>query len=91
MLLPARPQALDEKFYEALSRALGTAQAETTESGSKSITIDNWKAACEEMGLLDKARPHSYRTMFSKHKVRLIALEWILVSGDFVTAIRPGQ
>jgi hypothetical protein len=89
MAKPARPAPLDQKFHEALIRALTSAQAETSDTGHKTTTINNWLAACEEMGLLDKTgKPDAYRALVSRHKLRLIALEWITISGDIIASIR---
>lgn len=86
---PQKPAPLDSKFHNALIRALGSEQAEATaETGRQSTTIKNWQAACEEMGLLDKDKPGSAKVLFYRHKRNLIALEWIIISGDLVSSIR---
>jgi hypothetical protein len=40
-------------------------------------TIEHWRAECFKLGLLDKDKGHSARTLFSKSKLALIAANWI--------------
>jgi hypothetical protein len=75
-LAPAKPKAkiapLDAKFLDALVNA-------TTNSDAKifncpTATIEEWRAECIKIGLIDKDnKPVSARSLFSRHRRNLIA------------------
>jgi hypothetical protein len=66
------PSPLGMKFFDALVNA-------TTDSDAKKMfncptaTIEEWRAECIKIGLLDKDKPKSASALFSKHKRELIA------------------
>jgi hypothetical protein len=67
---------LAQKFHLALVNA-------TIGSDGKKMfnlptaTIDEWRAECVKIGLLDNEKPVSARTLFNKYKRELIAANWI--------------
>jgi hypothetical protein len=64
------------KFYEAL--CLATAASGREVNGSPAATMEEWRAQCEGMGLIDaQARPDSARTLLNRHRLRLISANWI--------------
>jgi hypothetical protein len=72
----AKVSPLGKKFYDALVNA-------TTDSDAKKMfncpaaTIEEWRAECFKLGLIDKDnKPDSARTLFSKNKRELIAANW---------------
>jgi hypothetical protein len=87
------PTPLDLKFYEALAEALASPQAEALEISAwrKAITLDNWRTSCAHLGVIDKEKPASFRSMFSRYRARLIDFEWIAIRGPIVWSIKEGS
>jgi hypothetical protein len=56
---------LTNKFHVALKRL------------NWPTTIEEWRAECFKIGLLDNDKPDSARTLFNRHKRDLIAANWI--------------
>jgi hypothetical protein len=68
---------LAKKFYDALVNAT-IGNGTPKQFNRPTTTIDEWRAECIKLGLLDKDnKPDSARTLFSKHKRDLIAANWI--------------
>ena len=66
-----RVSPLGLKFLDALTEAL----IDTGEqrNGRRSTTIEAWRTACVNRGLLDNSKEHSARTLLAKHRRELIA------------------
>jgi hypothetical protein len=67
---------LTMKFSDALINATidnGAAKM----FGCPTATIEDWRAECIKIGLLEKDKPDSARSLFSKSKRELIAANWI--------------
>jgi hypothetical protein len=45
-------------------------------------SLDEWRAQCLAWGLLDLSKAHSARTLFARHKLKLIAANWIACSPE---------
>jgi hypothetical protein len=61
-----------QKFFECLQ------EIATTNGIGKYASIENWRRNCIVRGLIDpQAKAHSARTLFSRHKSKLISLNWI--------------
>jgi hypothetical protein len=67
------PQTM--KFFDALVNA--TIGNSAGMFNCPTATIEEWRAECFKIGLLDRDKLHSARTLFSKHKLALIAANWI--------------
>jgi hypothetical protein len=67
---------LTKKFCDALGNATIDTSA-TKMFNCPTASIEEWRAECFKIGLLDGVKRHSARTLFSKHKRDLIAANWI--------------
>jgi hypothetical protein len=68
--------ALAEKFFNALANAtIGSTAAKMF--SRPTATIEEWRTECFKLGLLDRDKDHSARTLFARHKRELIAANWI--------------
>jgi AAA domain len=72
----AKVSPLARKFHNALANATIGSLA-TKMFSCPTATIEEWRGECIKIGLLDKDRDHSARTLFSKYKRELIAANWI--------------
>ena len=67
---------LTRKFFEALCAA--AAGSREVQTGSyPTASLDEWRAQCTAVGLLDQGKADSARSLFSRHKRKLIAENWI--------------
>lgn len=57
-------------------------------AGRPSVTEDEWQRELIRLRLLDAAKNHSMRALFSKHSRELIAAEWIACNNHIVWAIK---
>jgi hypothetical protein len=65
------------KFFNALVNATIGSNAKKM-FGCPTATIEEWRAECFRVGLIDKdEKPDSARTLFNRHKRELIAANWI--------------
>jgi hypothetical protein len=65
------PSPLGRKFLEALRDAF-TPDTAVTFQGWRAVDESAWEAECRTRGILDAAKPHSARTLFSKYRRELI-------------------
>jgi RecA-family ATPase len=79
----ASPTAM--KFHSALLDALAAAgQARTQSSGRISVTMDQWRAECHRLGLIDPKSPDNrQRASFSKYRLELLGADKVACNGDF--------
>lgn len=82
-----RPGSIDAKFLETLQEVLAGKEA-TTFQGQRAAKIDIWRNACTRCGLLDAEKPISSRTLFNRHKGRLIAAN-LVACHDNLVWVRP--
>jgi hypothetical protein len=75
---PGHISPLARKFYEALCDAIS--DDDTKMHGRPAATQVAWKATCVKMGLLDKDKPDSARSIFSRHRLELIAANHVACS-----------
>jgi hypothetical protein len=67
---------LAEKFFDALANAtIGSTAAKMF--SRPTATIEEWRAECFKIGLLDRDKDDSARSLFSKYKRELIAANWL--------------
>jgi hypothetical protein len=78
---------LGAKFLQALQNALAGGETTTFQSW-KAVTMDQWRAECRILGLVDKDKGHSERTLMSKYKLELIGRNLIACNNDLVWIIR---
>ena len=45
--------------------------------GWPSASLEKWRAQCFAMGLIEQDKAHTARTLFARHKLRLITANWI--------------
>ena len=70
------------KFLDALQNALASPEAQT-QHGRKAATLDQWRAECTRLGLIDPdKKPGSARTLLSRHRTALIAANRIACEGE---------
>lgn len=75
------------KFHAALLDACVAAGKPRTESANRpSVTIDEWKAECVRLGLIDRGKDQA---SFRKYRLQLVAAEWVAVNGDFAWSTAP--
>jgi RecA-family ATPase len=79
----ASPAAL--KFYAALLDALAAAgQVRNQSAGRVSVTMDQWKAECHRLGLIDPNAPDNrQRASFSKYRLELLSADRVACNGEF--------
>jgi hypothetical protein len=75
----ASPLAL--KFLDALQNVL--AGGGEFRNGQRCAVLDQWKAECIRLGLLDAGKPHSARTLFGKQRRDLVAANHIACEGEW--------
>jgi hypothetical protein len=73
----AKVSPLAKKFFGALANATIGGDAANRMYGCPTATIEEWRAECIKVGLLDQDKDHSARTLFSKYKRQLIAANWL--------------
>ncbi len=73
---------LTRKFYEALLTATATSNVTRIGSAYPTASIEEWRAQCIARGLLDPSKADSKRALFSHHKLKLIAANWIACSAE---------
>jgi hypothetical protein len=82
--------AVTLKFYEAL--CLATAASDRQVNGCPAATVEEWKAQCEGMGLIDtQAKPHAARTLLSRHRVLLVSANWIACNDTMAWTLAPNR
>jgi hypothetical protein len=69
----------DAQVYEALCTAAASSRVAPTGS-YPAASLDEWRTQCLAWGLLDPAKAHSGRTLFSRHRLKLIAANWVACS-----------
>jgi hypothetical protein len=74
-----KPSPLGQKFLNALRNALAGDDAAMS-GGFRRVHQDAWKRECFALGILDRDKEHSARTLFPKHKRELIACNQIACS-----------
>ena len=78
------------KFYDAL--CLATAASGRQFNGCPAATMEEWKAQCAGMGLIDPlARPDSARTLLSRHRVALIGANWVACNDTTAWTLAPNS
>jgi hypothetical protein len=74
-------ESLTRKFYEALIAAIASSGAPQT-GPYPDASLDEWRTQCTAWGLLDPGKANSARALFSRHRLRLIAANWVACSED---------
>jgi hypothetical protein len=77
------PSPLGQKFLLALQNVFAGGETVPFETW-KAVLIDRWRVECERMGLLDKDKAHSARSIFSKYRRELIERNHIACHDDLV-------
>jgi hypothetical protein len=70
------------KFFEALQVAAAASKVGSI-NGCPTASIEEWRLACVNLGLLDKEKTAGSRSRFSRHKLTLIAKNWIRSNTEF--------
>ncbi len=79
-------ESLTRKFYEALVAAAANSHVPLTGS-FPTASLEEWRAQCLAWGLLDRGKADSARSLFSRHKLRLIATNWIACSTELARVL----
>jgi hypothetical protein len=74
-----RPSPLGQKFLDALKNELAGDNA-TTSAGIRRVNQEAWRLECLALGLLDRDKKDSSRTLFAKYRRELIACNQIACS-----------
>jgi hypothetical protein len=79
---PGHVPPVTMKFYTALQNVLAGDQAQPFH-GRRAATSKAWQDECALLGLIDReAKPHSARTLFSRHRLALVAVNLVACQGD---------
>jgi hypothetical protein len=92
LVKPQKVPPLIEKFYDNLIDlfAGGAGKRDLPFRGAPpAVTLNAWRDYLVHKGLLDREKPNSVRSLFSKAKSELITADWIRIEGDYVWSIRP--
>jgi hypothetical protein len=82
--------AVTLKFYEAL--CLATAASGRQVNGCPAATMDEWKAQCAGIGLIDpQARPDQARALLSRHRLALIGANWVACNDTTAWTLAPNS
>lgn len=80
-----QPSPLARKFFDALSDALSVVGQLRKQSANRpSVTEEEWKGEARRLGLLDKDKPDSERSLWSQYRRELLGCSWIAYNGGFV-------
>ena len=80
------PSPTGQKFLKALENVLA-GEVTTKFQTWKAVTMDQWLAECRTLGLLNKDKPDSERSLLSKYRRELIACDRIACNNDLVWII----
>lgn len=80
-------EGLTLKFYQALLAAADSSAVAPTGS-YPTASLDEWRAQCLACGLLDPSKAHSARTLFARHKLKLIAANWVACNEELAWVLR---
>ena len=78
-------QPMAQKFLDLLTESIANNNLKL--DGYPATDLDGWRIHCIKRGLLDKDKPDSARTLFSKYRRELLAAERILVDGEMVRVV----
>lgn len=78
-------QPLTLKFLDLLNEAIASNNLKL--DGFPATTLEAWRLLCLKRGLLDKGKPDSSRSLFSKNKVNLVVGKRIVVDGELVRLV----
>jgi hypothetical protein len=78
---PKPPSPKAQAFYAALVNAL--AHGGTKRDGQPSVVMEEWRAECRRMGLLD-GTDNTARALFSKYRMELVSGGWVACNGEVV-------
>jgi hypothetical protein len=71
-----------EKFLMALCNVIGSDSAVKLSRNRKAAKLDDWKAECVYLSLIDDVKSNKGRALFSKHKLDLITHNRIACQGQ---------
>jgi hypothetical protein len=79
---PAKISPMALKFLDALTNVIASDQAVPMSGGRKAARRAHWEDECIHLGLLDKDKRHSARTLFAKYRRELVAADRVACEGD---------
>jgi hypothetical protein len=81
-----KPSPAGAKFLDALVNMLAGPDI-VIRDGRRCATMENWKRECVRLGLLDRDKEHSARTLFAKHRRELVACNRVACNDDHAWTI----
>lgn len=78
------------KFYDALVNATIGSEAPKM-FGCPTASLNQWSEECFRKGVLERDKEHSARTLFAKHKLELIAANWIAANETAAWTLNKGE
>jgi hypothetical protein len=70
------------KYYEALKAVLAAGKGIEVD-GRLVATIEAWRSECIIIGLLDRKKPASVRSLFSKYRKKLVEAAHVVCEGEY--------
>jgi hypothetical protein len=77
------PSRMELKFLEALREVFAGGDVIPFQTW-KAVKVDAWRDECVRLGLLDRGKPHSARTLFAKYRRELVAHNLVACDNDLV-------
>ena len=78
-----KPSPMELKFLEALREVFAGGDVIPFQTW-KAVKADAWRDECVRLGLLDRDKPHSARTLFAKYRRELVAHNLVVCDNDLV-------
>jgi AAA domain len=85
---PGKIPPQTRKALDALTNIIGSDKAVALSGNRRAAEVEQWKAECALLGLIDPNVPKSARTLFAKFRRELVAANRIACEGDFSWLIR---
>jgi hypothetical protein len=80
---PGKVSPQTQKALDALVNVLAGDDVMLLSGGRRAARRAHWEAECALLGLVDKDKPHSARTLFSKFRRELVAANRVACEGDW--------
>jgi hypothetical protein len=77
------PSPMELKFLEALREVFAGGEVIPYQTW-KAVKADAWRDECLRLGLLDRDKPHSARTLFAKYRRELVAHNLVACNNNLV-------
>jgi hypothetical protein len=82
----AKPSPAGAKFLDALVNVLAGSDV-VIRDGRRCTTMESWRRECLTLGLLDRHKEHSARTIFARNRRDLVACNRVACNDDHAWTI----